>query len=131
MAAPAVEAFEGWVPAAPEAVGEAVDGEPLAEDVDAVGDPELALLDGDPPGLLIGLEVDGDPDEVPGLLMPPVGPEGEVVVAGWGCELALSVPVKGADGLPPPLCSRATGGVPELETDRGEVTPAWPTFPRA
>lgn len=99
MAAPAVEAFEGWAPAAPEAVGEAVDGEPLAEDVDAVGDPELALLDGDPPGLLIGLEVDGDPDEVPGLLMPPlVGLAAEV--GGGGVES----PTGGGDALPKGMC---------------------------
>lgn len=76
MAAPAVEAFEGWAPAAPEAVGEAVDGEPLAEGVDALGDPDPAPLEeGDPPELLMGLEADGEPDEVPGLLMVGLGAE--------------------------------------------------------
>lgn len=85
MAALAVEVFEDCAPAAPEVVGEAVDGEPLAEDVDAVGDPELALpVEGDPPELLIELEVDGDPDEVPGPMPPPGAGELEAL-DGKGC----------------------------------------------
>ncbi|MGQ9352224.1 hypothetical protein [Mycolicibacterium gilvum] len=100
MAALAVEAFEDCAPAAPEVVGEAVDGEPLAEDVDAVGDPELALpVEGDPPELLIELEADGEPDEVPGLLMPPlVGLAAEV--GGGGVES----PTGGGDALPKGMC---------------------------
>ncbi len=89
MAALAVEVFEDCAPAAPEVVGEAVDGEPLAEDVDAVGDPELALpVEGDPPELLIELEADGvEADAADGelaVLTPPLEVVGEVAVAGWG-----------------------------------------------